>query len=277
LRPDQEQAKRHKTRDYRYAYRGYHSESGICRVRVFEQTGKVPIIIVTELPENTNTSITNMCKYLACEIIRAHFPERFEEEEPVLWIEHYERDPAERDAVGLEYSLVEFESWTPRPQWLGGGSGFALVSQAGSMWSVTSSSSWWAASMSSLCGMGKGKLGNAQEDRHWGSCLLHHYCRPARLWWDYRGGRTITITIYRAYQLSAAAKPITVDVTLTIPAGEQPARPNRCEGRRSGGRRHDQGRNQRWGSADSSDHRGGYTGDQRSAKAGDVLWAGGNC
>ena len=91
MRPDQEQAKRHKTRDYRYAYRGYHSESGICRVRVFEQTGKVPIIIVTELPENTNTSITNMCKYLACEIIRAHFPERFEEEEPVLWIEHYER------------------------------------------------------------------------------------------------------------------------------------------------------------------------------------------
>ena len=112
MRPDQEQAKRHKTRDYRYAYRGYHSEDGICRVRVFEQTGKVPIIIVTELPENTNTSITNMCEYLAYEIIRAHFPERFEEEEPVLWIEHYERDPAERDAVGLEYSLVEFESWT---------------------------------------------------------------------------------------------------------------------------------------------------------------------
>jgi hypothetical protein len=79
--------------DYRYAYRGYHSEGGICRVRIFEQEGSVPVIIVSELTENTNTSITNMCEYLACEIIRAHFPQGFEEEEPVIWIEHYERDP----------------------------------------------------------------------------------------------------------------------------------------------------------------------------------------
>ena len=96
------------------------SEGGICRVRIFEQAGKVPIIIVTELTENTNTSITNLCEYLACEIIRAHFPERFEEHEPVLWIEHYVRSPAERDRLGLEYALVEFEDYTPRLQWLGG-------------------------------------------------------------------------------------------------------------------------------------------------------------
>jgi hypothetical protein len=80
----------------------------------------VPVIIVTELTENTNTSITNLCEYLACEIIRAHFPERFEEHEPVLWIEHYVRSPAERDRLGLEYALVEFEDYTPRLQWLGG-------------------------------------------------------------------------------------------------------------------------------------------------------------
>lgn len=35
-------------------------------------------------------------------------------------IEHYERIPAERDRLGLEFILVGFEDDTPQSQWLGG-------------------------------------------------------------------------------------------------------------------------------------------------------------
>ena len=54
------------THDYRYPYRGYHTDGGVCRVRIFvgegKEAGQVPVVIVSELPENTNTSVTNMAE-----------------------------------------------------------------------------------------------------------------------------------------------------------------------------------------------------------------------
>lgn len=109
-----------KTADFRYAYRGYWDEGGICRVRLFGREALPPVIVVSQLEENTNTSITNVCEYLAAEIGAKHFPHRFEQPEPFVWIEHYgypqERDPALRET----WSRVRFDSYTPRLVTLGG-------------------------------------------------------------------------------------------------------------------------------------------------------------
>jgi hypothetical protein len=103
------------TADYRYAYRGYHADGGVCRVRLFEGTGQVPVVLVSELAENTSTSVTNMAEYLAAELIARHFPARFEAEDPAVhWVEHYPRTDAERRRGMPEYALVAFDSYRPR-------------------------------------------------------------------------------------------------------------------------------------------------------------------
>lgn len=109
-----------KTADFRYAYRGYWDEGGICRVRLFEQATLPPVIVVSQLEENKNTSITNMAEYIAAEVGARHFPEQFEQPEPFCWIEHY-RHPGEKDPVLREtWSRVRFDSYTPRLVTLGG-------------------------------------------------------------------------------------------------------------------------------------------------------------
>jgi hypothetical protein len=106
-----------KTHDYTYDYRGLHTPGAKCRIRVYERAGDVPVVIATELPDNDNTSVTNIAEYLAAEIIARHFPHRFEEENPVIWIEHDPPIEAHgRRGKTVEYSLVEFDSYTPRQE-----------------------------------------------------------------------------------------------------------------------------------------------------------------
>lgn len=110
------------THDYRYTYRGYHTDGAVCRVQVFERGEESPVFLVTELPENTNTSITNMAEYLAAELIGAHFPERLLDGLPVVWIERYLRlsDSWSRRFTTEDWSLVAFQAYTPRTVWVGG-------------------------------------------------------------------------------------------------------------------------------------------------------------
>ncbi len=109
-----------KTADFQYPYRGYWDDGGICRVRLFERATLPPVIVVSQLEENRNTSITNMTEYIAAEIGAKHFPARFEHPEPFVWIEHY-RHPKERDPVLREtWSRVRFDTYTPKLVTLGG-------------------------------------------------------------------------------------------------------------------------------------------------------------
>ncbi|HVA88573.1 MAG TPA: hypothetical protein VNL71_01905 [Chloroflexota bacterium] len=119
-----------KTHDYRYQYHGFWRPGGICRIRVFEEEDRPPVVLCSELPDNPNTSITNMAEYLAAEIIRAHFPQRFDAtDEPIIWIEHYGLLFGEGAA---SYARIHFDSYRPcqvphgsglarlrigRPQW----------------------------------------------------------------------------------------------------------------------------------------------------------------
>jgi hypothetical protein len=118
--PEEESRPLPKTHDFRYAYRGYYDEGGICRVRLFQDMRRPPLILVSQLEENRNTSVTNMAEYLAAEIGAKHFPDRFEQADPFVYLEHY-RYPEERDPVLREiWSRVRFDSYTPRLVTLGG-------------------------------------------------------------------------------------------------------------------------------------------------------------
>ncbi|MHB8647559.1 MAG: hypothetical protein ACYDAR_17400 [Thermomicrobiales bacterium] len=109
-----------KTADFRYAYRGYYDDGGICRVRLFTAEQRAPVIVVSQLEENRNTSITNMAEYIAAEVGAQHFPERFEQPEPFTFIEHYRYPEEEDPALRETWSRVRFDSYTPRLVTLGG-------------------------------------------------------------------------------------------------------------------------------------------------------------
>ena len=118
--PEEESRPLPKTADFRYAYRGYYDEGGICRVRLFAKEQRPPVILVSQLEENKNTSITNMSEYLAAEIGARHFPDRFEQRDPFTWVEHYRHPQEEDPALRETWSRVRFDSYTPRLVTLGG-------------------------------------------------------------------------------------------------------------------------------------------------------------
>ena len=100
-----------KAHDYVHHYRGYWSDGGKCRIRIYRTHGDEPVVICSQLPENKNTSVTNMAEYLAAEVIEEHGLAT-----PLIWIEHY---PVHRGKLG-EYSLVRFSCWERREVRLGG-------------------------------------------------------------------------------------------------------------------------------------------------------------
>lgn len=106
------------THDLRHTYRGNWHAGGVCRVRIYQGGELAPVIVLSELPENDNTSVTNLVEYLAAEVVAAHLPQAFEETEPPVVVEHY---PARGDDYLAEhFDLVTFSSWRPRLEWLGG-------------------------------------------------------------------------------------------------------------------------------------------------------------
>ena len=75
-----------KTWDGVFPYRGYHGCSSRCRLRVYEESGKPPVVIATEREDNPGTSITNMAEHLATAVWQ--MLER--PEHGLVWIEHYQ-------------------------------------------------------------------------------------------------------------------------------------------------------------------------------------------
>jgi hypothetical protein len=100
-----------KTHDYIHHYRGYWSDGGRCRIRIYREEGRSPLLICSQLQDNENTSVTNMAEYLAAEVIKDRSLPT-----PLTWIEHY---PEHEGEVG-EYSLVMFSAWELEEDCLGG-------------------------------------------------------------------------------------------------------------------------------------------------------------
>ena len=107
-------------RDERYTYRGYHTDGGVCRVRIYECDAQPPVFLVTALPENTNTPIGCMTEYLAAELLQRYDPARFEAERPLEWITQYSISEFERDRGMPEFARVAFDDFRPRIAWMGG-------------------------------------------------------------------------------------------------------------------------------------------------------------
>ena len=113
-----------KTADYLHAFRGMWDTApdAICWVRVFAEAGQTPVVVMSEHPHNPSTSVTKMAELLAAELIRAHFPRRFDHNPPAILLEHY---PAEYTGEGRvsrkpTWDRLTFHSWAPRRVWLGG-------------------------------------------------------------------------------------------------------------------------------------------------------------
>jgi hypothetical protein len=60
-----------KTNDYVHRYRGYWSKGGRCRIRIYGRERCAPLVI-SQPPDNLNTSVTNLVEYLAAEVIEEH-------------------------------------------------------------------------------------------------------------------------------------------------------------------------------------------------------------
>src|SRR5688572_24308336 len=58
-----------KTHDYIHYYRGYWSDGGKCRIRIYRDDRRAPIVSSSQLPDIDNTSVTNMAEYLVAEVM----------------------------------------------------------------------------------------------------------------------------------------------------------------------------------------------------------------
>jgi hypothetical protein len=55
------------THDYIHYYRGYWSDGGKCRIRIYHEAEQDLIVICSQLPENENSSVNYMVEYIAVE------------------------------------------------------------------------------------------------------------------------------------------------------------------------------------------------------------------
>ena len=62
-----------KTHDYIHHYLGYWSDGGKCRIRIYREDGRAPVVVCSQLPDNDNTSVTNMAEYLAAGFTRVNY------------------------------------------------------------------------------------------------------------------------------------------------------------------------------------------------------------
>lgn len=102
------------TLDTTHTYRGFFDDGAICRLRIFERDGHPPVVVLTELADNTNTSITNLIEHLIPEIVRDYLPHRAHESPTCIPLEHYgEILSSRRRKVGPTVAQVSFPSWRP--------------------------------------------------------------------------------------------------------------------------------------------------------------------
>lgn len=96
-----------KTRDYERGFRGLWSDGGVCRVRLYEdETGtEAPVIVLSELPSNENTSVTYIVEVLAAEVAEELGVVRA----GLRVVEHYPRTDRDlRDGLAETFDLVSF-------------------------------------------------------------------------------------------------------------------------------------------------------------------------
>jgi hypothetical protein len=93
-----------------HAYNGFWGSTGHCGLQIFPGRDGIPVVILTELPSNDSTSVTNLIESLAAEVLEKYLPHRLGQTPPFHCIEHYPetRDRGETfDQVGFELNFPE--------------------------------------------------------------------------------------------------------------------------------------------------------------------------
>jgi len=97
---------------------------GRCRVRIYEESGELPVVVCTEPPDNEGMSITNAAEQIAGEVTTSN-PEVFDPfslgsipgigyDKPMIWIEHYLDGARGTPEDRATFDLVEFAHYEPR-------------------------------------------------------------------------------------------------------------------------------------------------------------------
>lgn len=105
-----------------HQFRGYWSDGGVCEIEIYTAPGLPPLVVATELPENTNTSITNLAEYVAAEVMERYLTteQLAEHDPPLIWVERYRRSltpvmRGRRVDEHEDWSLVTFEHYRREP------------------------------------------------------------------------------------------------------------------------------------------------------------------
>ncbi len=105
-----------------YKYQGYFgANESVARLRIYrpdEGENHPPVVIMTELPENTGTSITNMCEVLAAKMLLTFLQDRMGKAIPFIYVEQYATAEGVRNYS--TYDIVGFDNWIPNVRRAGG-------------------------------------------------------------------------------------------------------------------------------------------------------------
>ena len=93
-------------------------------MQIFFNTNGVPTVVLSELPFNKNTSVTNLVECIAAEVLQKYLPEQIGKNPPFHCVEHYPRE--EGSKLQETFDLVTFELNAPTSCWVGGKSRITL-------------------------------------------------------------------------------------------------------------------------------------------------------
>jgi hypothetical protein len=95
----------HLASDYIHPYKAAGGRPAQCRVRIYlpDDVRDAPVVICSELPNNSGGSVTNSAEVIAAGVIRSH-----ELPTPLVWIEHW---PQESTGGQETFELVVSSSY----------------------------------------------------------------------------------------------------------------------------------------------------------------------
>src|SRR5215207_3101066 len=97
---------------------------GRCWIRIYEQSGELPVVLCTALPDNPGQSITNAAEQIACMVLDVDpvLCDPFsigslpgvEYDKPFLYVEHYLDGARGTPEDPATFALVTFSHYQPR-------------------------------------------------------------------------------------------------------------------------------------------------------------------
>ncbi len=100
-----------------HEYDGLWTPGGLCGLQIFWSTNGAPTVVLSELPSNKNTSVTNLVGCIAGEVLQRYLPKRVGKTPPFQCVEHYPREQGSK--LQETFDLVTFELNVPRVRWHG--------------------------------------------------------------------------------------------------------------------------------------------------------------